>query len=153
VVPQTDTPLHDGRQSAMALTIRRGLGRYLRDLDFAMVAEMTLASRRRADIVALDTKGTIWIVEIKSSLEDLRADAKWPEYRPFCDRLYFATHPDVPLEPFPHDAGLILCDGYGAESVREAPEHRLNAARRKAVILRFARQAALRLHDLMDPGV
>ena len=36
--------------------------------------------------------------------------------------------------------------------MREAPEHRLAAARRKAVTLRFARAAALRLHTMLDPG-
>jgi hypothetical protein len=34
---------------------------------------------------------------------------------------------------------------------REAPEHRLNASRRKAVMLRFAHAAAGRLHMLGDP--
>ena len=144
-------PLVDGRQSEMAVTIRRGLGRHLRDLGFAMVAEMALASGRRADVVALNSTGEVWIIEIKSSLADLRADTKWPDYRQHCDRLFFATHPDVPTGSFPLDAGLILSDDYGAELIRPAPEHRLPGAARKAVILRFANQAATRLHDLMDP--
>ena len=102
-------------------------------------------------MVALGRKGDIWIVEIKSSVEDLRADNKWPDYRQHCDRLFFATHPEVPTEIFPTDAGLILSDGYGAELIREAPEHRLTGATRKAVTLRYARAAAGRLHDLIDP--
>ena len=52
--------------------------------------EFTLASGRRVDVMALSPSGQLWIVEIKSSLEDFRADLKWPEYRDFCDRLYFA---------------------------------------------------------------
>lgn len=146
-------PLADGRQSDRALMVRRGLGRLVRDLGFSMVVELTLASGRRADAVAMGPKGEIWIIEIKSSLEDLRADSKWPDYREFCDRLYFATHADVPLEAFPEDAGLILCDNYGGEILRPADEVKLAGARRKAVMLRFARAAATRLHDLMDPGL
>jgi hypothetical protein len=40
---------------------------------------------------------------------------------------------------------LIISDGWSAHLLREAPEHRLAAASRKAVLLRFARAAADRL--------
>ncbi|MEZ5841384.1 MAG: MmcB family DNA repair protein [Hyphomicrobiales bacterium] len=143
----------DGRQSAAAMEIRRGVGRLLRRHAFAMVPELTLASGRRADILAVGPKGEIWIVEIKSSLADFRADHKWPDYRAHCDRLFFATRAEVPLEVFPETAGLILADGFGAEILREAPEHKLPGATRKAVMLRMAQVAAGRLHDLEDPPV
>lgn len=142
----------DGRQSETALMIQRGVGRLLRNLGFSCIPELTLASGRRADIVAVGRKGEIWIVEIKSSLEDYRADNKWPEYRIHCDRLFFATHPGVDQAIFPEDAGLILSDGYGAEIIRHTGEHKLAGATRKAVMLRFAQAAADRLHDLADPS-
>lgn len=148
---QVDDPLTDGRQSDMALKIWRGTGRLLRSLDFACLPEVTLASGRRADLLALGPKHELLIVEVKSSIADFRADNKWPDYRQHCDRLYFATHPDMPFEIFPEDAGLIIADGFGAEILREAPEHKLPAATRKSVTQRFARQAAIRLHDLTDP--
>ncbi len=94
----------------------------------------------------------MWIVEIKSSIEDFRADRKWPDYRLHCDRLFFATALDVPLTIFPKDAGLILADAFGASILREAPEHRLPAARRRSMMLRFAHSAAGRLQALADPG-
>jgi len=141
----------DGRQSERALVIRRGLGRLVRHLGYSMVFELSLASGRRADVVALGQKGEIWIIEIKSSVEDLRADNKWPDYWQHCDRLFFATHPEVPADIFPDEAGLILSDGYGAEIMRDAPEQKLSGATRKAMTLRIARAAAHRLHDLMDP--
>ncbi|WP_417688685.1 MmcB family DNA repair protein [Roseibium sp.] len=146
-----DDPLTDGRQSENALKVWRGAARLLRSLDFACLSEVTLASGRRADLLALGPKHELWIVEVKSSLADFRADNKWPDYRQHCDRLYFATHPDVPLDIFPEDAGLIVSDGYGAEFLREAPEHKIPAATRKSVTLRFARHGAHRLHDLSDP--
>ena len=111
-----------------------------------------LGSGRRADLVALGDGGEIWIVEIKSSVEDFRVDQKWPDYRMHCDRLYFATAQHVPLEIFPDEAGLILADGYGAAIIREAPEHRLHAATRRSMMLSFARTAALRLQALADPS-
>ncbi len=144
-------PPADGRQSAHAAAVCRGVGRLLRQRGFAMVTELLLATGRRADVVALGRDGELWIVEIKSSIEDFRADHKWPDYRLSCDRLFFASHAGVPLDLFPEDAGLILADQFGAEMICEAPEHRLPAATRKAMLLRFAQAAALRLHGLADP--
>ncbi len=94
---------------------------------------------------------TIWIVEIKSSIADFRADQKWMDYRLHCDRLFFATTIEVPCDIFPQDTGLIVADAFGAEIVCEAPEHRLHAATRKSMLLAFARAAALRLSALADP--
>jgi hypothetical protein len=145
-------PPADGRQSPHALSVARGVGRLVRARGFAVVAELPLSTGRRADIVALGPGGELWIVEIKSSVEDFRVDRKWPDYRLSCDRLFFATHADVPIDIFPEDAGLILADGYGAELIREAPEHRLAGATRKAMMIRFAQAAAHRLHGLIDPG-
>lgn len=144
--------LVDGRQSPTALSVARGTSRLLRSLGFSCIPEMPLASGRRADLVALGGDGEIVIVEIKSSIEDFRCDQKWPEYRWHCDRLLFATAPHVALEIFPEDAGLILADGFGAEVVRDAPVHKLAAATRRSMLLRYARIAALRLQTLADPS-
>ena len=144
-------PPPDGRQSPHAAAIQRGVGRLLRSQNFAIVTELPLATGRRADVVGLGADGEVWIVEIKSSVEDFRVDRKWPEYRFSCDRLFFATHTGVPGEIFPEEAGLILADAYGADILRDAPEHRLPAATRKTMLLRFAQAAALRLHGLVDP--
>jgi hypothetical protein len=146
-------PPIDGRQSAHASAIQRGVGRLLRSQNFAIVTELPLATGRRADVVGLGPRGEVWIVEIKSSIEDFRVDRKWPDYRYSCDRLFFATHGEVPREIFPEETGFILADLYGAEILREAPEHRLPPATRKAMLLRFAQAAALRLHGLVDPEV
>jgi hypothetical protein len=113
---------------------------------------MRLPDGRRADIVALAPDGTINIVEIKSCVADYRADRKWPDYRDFCDRLYFAISLTTPAHIIPEEAGLIVADDYGAQIVRSGIEHRLAAARRKSVTLKFARMAADRLHSLHDPS-
>ncbi len=141
----------DRRQSATALMVARGTSRLLHAHGFSVVSELPLASGRRADLVALDRNGDIWIVEIKSSVADFRADQKWVDYRLHCDRLFFATTLDVPGEIFPADAGLIVADAFGASIVSEAPHHRLHASTRKSMMLAFARAAALRLQALADP--
>ncbi len=148
---QTSPALEDRRQSPRARDVARGTCRALGLRGFRAIPEVSLADGRRADLMAIDDAGNIWIVEIKSSIEDFRADGKWPEYRGWCDRLLFAVAPDFPREVLPADTGLILADRYGAEIVREAPEHRLASARRRALLLRFARMAAGRLMTLADP--
>lgn len=144
-------PFFDGRQSPAAIKVRRGVGRLLRELGFAVVPEVILASGRRADMVALGGGGEVWIVEIKSCLADYRADGKWPDYRAFCDRFFFATLPEVG-DIFPASEGLIVTDGYAAEIAREAPVARMASPARRAMTLRLAQTAARRLHELEDPS-
>jgi hypothetical protein len=141
----------DGRQSESALAIARGTARLLHAHGFCVVSELPLASGRRADLVALDGGGEIWIVEIKSSVEDLRADHKWEDYRAHCDRLFFAFTREMPCELFPKDTGLIVADAYGAHMVCDAPEHRLPAPTRKLMTVRFAVVSAQRMSRLIDP--
>ncbi|MBX3531369.1 MAG: MmcB family DNA repair protein [Rhizobiaceae bacterium] len=146
-------PLVDGRQSERAMVVRRGVQRLLVEMGAAVLPELSLVSGRRADLVAVARNGDIWIVEIKSSVQDFQVDRKWPEYRLFCDRFFFATHPEVPADIFPEDAGFILSDGYGAEILRDAPQHRLPAPTRKALTLRIARTGAARLTAAEMAGV
>ena len=151
MLPHRRDTLHDGRQSAAAFAICRGVARLLKAHGFAAVAEVALDNGRRADVAGISERGEVWIVEIKSCLEDFRTDHKWPEYRDYCDRLYFAVAPGFPRHVLPPDAGLIIADRYGGEIARGAPEHKLAPARRKAMTLRLVRTAANRLQAAIDP--
>ena len=44
-----------------------------------------------------------------------------------------------------------MADAFGGQIMCEAPEHRLAAATRKAMLLRVAQCASLRLQSLIDP--
>jgi hypothetical protein len=133
------------------LAVTRGAQRLLRSAGRASLAEVPLPSGRRADLMALGADGEIWIVEIKSSVEDLRADQKWPDYRAHCDKLFFAVDGAMPAERLPADAGLIVADAFGGAIIRDAPLHRMAGATRRSLLLRFARIGAERLHLLNDP--
>ena len=142
----------DLRQSPTALKVQRGVMRLLRSVhDFACFAEVPLANGRRADVLGIGPKGEIWIVEIKSSLIDFRVDMKWPNYKDYCDRFYFAKPPELDGEIFPVSEGLIVADGHGAEILRSAIDTPLPPARRKAMLLKLSRLGADRVHQLMDP--
>jgi hypothetical protein len=140
------------RDYERARTICRGTTRLLHAHGYAAVAEVSLASGRRADLVAIDMSGEILVIEVKSSVADFRADQKWKEYREHCDRLLFAVVPDFPVELLPASAGLIVADSFGGEIVREGMKHPV-AATRKSVLLRFSRVAASRLAQLNDPNL
>ncbi len=145
--------INDKRQSETALRVQRGVMRMLRQqFDLCCYAEVSLANGRRCDVLGVGRRGEIWIIEIKSSLEDFRVDNKWPEYKDFCDRFLFAKPPELDPDIFPNSEGLIAADGHGAEILRYSEEATLPAARRKAIMLRLARIGADRIHALMDPG-
>ena len=131
----------------------RGVCRALAQRGFATLIEVPLANGRRADVLALGGDGAVAIVEIKSSVADFKSDRKWHEYRAYCDRLYFAVASDFPAELIPDDCGLIVADPFGAAFLREATALPLAAARRRVVLLRFARLAAGRLRRVIDPGI
>jgi hypothetical protein len=129
-------------QTTAAVT--RGAARLLAALGYAPLAEVTLPNGRRADLMALGRRGEIFIVEVKSGLEDFRTDQKWGEYLAYCDAFAFAVAPEFPREHLPEHPGLIVADGFGGAVLREAPRATLAGARRKALTLAFGRLAALR---------
>jgi hypothetical protein len=133
--------------------LARGICRTLAHRGFATLLEVSLANGRRADVLALGRDGELVVVEIKSSVADFKSDRKWREYRDFCDRLYFAVPAGFPTELIPGECGLIIADPFGAAVLREAKPEPLAAARRRAVLLRFARLGAGRLRRLLDPGI
>lgn len=142
-------PDKDGATSA----ITRGARRLLYDLGYDTLNEFKFRTGRRADIIALNRGGEIVVVEVKSSVPDFKADSKWQEYLAWCDALFFAVNMDFPQEILPTDHGLMICDAYGGEVLRDAPRVKLAAARRKSVTLAFALAAARRLQSaLEDPS-
>ena len=133
--------------------LARGVRRLMANMGFQAAPEISLPNGRRADLMGLGRKGTLAIVEIKSSLADFRADAKWPDYRACCDLFYFAVGEDFQRDILPEDAGLIVADAFGAAVLREAPRREIAAGLRRRLTLRFARLVASRLRYIEDPGV
>ena len=140
----------------VAADVARGIGRLFARNDIWCLAEMPLRSGRRADLMGLDAKGRIVIVEIKVSRADLLGDAKWPDYLEFCDRFYWGLPPGLDRacledETFlPELCGVIVADGYDAEILRPAPMRPLAAARRKVEVERLARASLRRLVNAAD---
>lgn len=134
------------------VAVRRAAARLCLLMGWAPVHEMTLPSGRRADIMALRPDGGFVCIEVKSGQRDFETDTKWPEYRDFCDALFFAVDADFPGGLIPEEAGLIVVAEREAVVVREAPAHPLAPSRRRAVLQRFAVLAAMRLAIAEDPA-
>ena len=130
--------------------LARGVSRHLESLGFATVLEFVPARGLRVDVAAIGKAGEIWVVECKSCRADFMADSKWQGYLPYCDRFFWAVDADFPQDLLPDQTGLILADAWDAEILREGPESKLAAARRKAMTLKLARTAATRLWRLED---
>ena len=147
----------DSLQPMIAADVARGVARLFLRAELVPLGEVPLGNGRRADIMAIDARGCITIVEIKCSRADLLGDMKWPDYLDYCDRFFWAVPSGFDLSLFDSEAlwpartGLIVADQYDAELLRPAPVEPLPAARRKAETLRFARRAARRLTALADP--
>jgi hypothetical protein len=132
--------------------LARGVSRAMRSHDFVAVEELVPTSGLRVDVMALGPKGEIWIVECKSSRADFQSDHKWHGYLEWCDRFFWAVDSDFPTELLPDETGLILADAYDAEIIRMGPEAKLATARRKVMVQKFARHAAMRAQAARDPG-
>ncbi|MEM9199244.1 MAG: MmcB family DNA repair protein [Pseudomonadota bacterium] len=133
------------------IDIARGAARMLLSVGYAPITEFVPSRGLRADICALGPSGEFWIVECKSGVADFRADRKWAGYLQWCDRFFWAVDADFPAELLPAETGLIRADAWGGEMLRDAPEHKLAPARRRALTLRFARNGAERLLHARDP--
>ena len=137
--------MSDPVRSDKGVRLARGVQILFESMGYAPMCEVKLRSRRRVDVMGINDKGHILVAEVKSSPQDYRSDTKWQEYLEFCDQFFFAVAEDFPTDLIPDDQGLIIADDYHAEIIRPAMDFKLNAARRKNMTLRFARQAATRL--------
>ena len=86
-----------------AMDVTRGIARMFHRLSLVALIEVPLPNGRRADMVAIDPRGQIIIVEIKVAKSDLLLDKKWPEYLEWCDQFYWALPPS--LDPSHIDSG------------------------------------------------
>lgn len=154
---QSDVSAPALRSSLTAADVARGIGRLFARNDIWCLAEVPLRNGRRADLMGIDARGHVVIVEIKVARADLLSDTKWRDYLDFCDRFFWGVSPCLDHSPLdniayrPDICGLIVADGYDAEILRPAPLGPLPAARRKAEVERLARIAMRRHTALRDP--
>ncbi len=140
-----------------AAAVARGVSRLFLRNDIVVQPEVSLRNHRRADLMGVNAKGEIVIVEIKCARGDLMGDQKWTEYLDYCDRFFWAVPAGFDFSPIEGDAflpertGLIVADAYDAQIIRPAALVPLAAARRKVEVQRLARLGMRRLMGIADP--
>jgi len=150
-------PSSDSLAPPVAADVARGIARLFARNDIWCLPEAPIRNGRRADLMGIDARGQVVIVEIKVARADLLGDAKWPDYLDFCDRFFWGVPPGLdraPLESaayLPETCGVIVADGYDAKILRPAALEPLAAARRKAQVEQLARIAMRRHTALIDP--
>jgi hypothetical protein len=154
--PQATLPPCFADAPPIAAEVARGVTRLFCRRDLFSICEVPLPNGRRADMMAIDAKGCLTIVEIKVAKSDLVGDGKWTDYLDYCDQFFWAVPSALAgilaeERYLPNEAGLIVADRYDAAVAREAAHRPLAPARRKAETLRFARRAARRLSAQIDP--
>jgi len=120
--------------------ISRAVMRHFYEYGESVLAEFTLKSGRRADVICLSKDDQITIIEVKSSKEDFLSDQKWPEYMAWADKFYFAVSDefDLSLLKEHHQCGIIVTDGLAVHIERAPVYEKLAPQRRKHLIKRLA---------------
>jgi hypothetical protein len=142
-----------------AAAVARGVSRLFIRNQIAVQPEVSLRNHRRADLMGVNVKGEVILVEIKCARGDLLGDQKWLEYLDYCDRFYWAVPAGFDYSPIeseaflPERTGLIVADAYDAQIIRPAALVALAAARRKVEVQRLARIAMRRLMVIADPDM
>ena len=137
--------------NSLGQRIARGVARHLARLNFASLEEFVPTRGLRVDLMAIGPKSEIWIIECKSGRADFMADKKWQGYLDYCDSFFWAVDMQFPTNILPDEGGLIVADAFDAEILRIPEESPLSPARRKKIIHKFGRDAALRLRSFRDP--
>ena len=96
------------------------------------------------EVMGLDPKGEIWVVECKSSRADYQANSQWQGYLERCDRFFWAVDTEFPTDLLPIETGLITSVANDIEITRMGPESKLVPTRRRKMVQKLAVDAALR---------
>lgn len=84
-----------GTRKEIADILKQAATSYLLKKGFSCFHELGLNSwgKKRGDVVALNLRAEIVIIEVKSSVSDYATDSKWKFYLEFSNKMYFAfTH-------------------------------------------------------------
>ena len=110
-----------------------------------VLREFKLRIKRRVDLVTINDKGWITIIEIKSSVADFRNDKKWNEYIEWADQFYFGVAHNFPIEILPKEHGIITTDGFDMHEAQPSPVQKLDGSRRKTLFRKLAKASMRRI--------
>ena len=129
-------------QKTMQLLISKG---------FKIITEFALPNKKRVDIIGINTKKEIVIVEVKSNKNNFKNDNKLKKYLKYCNYFYFSCNEEIKDICISKKVGIILYNSKNIEISRYSKYRKLSELIKNKIIYNFALSAASKFHRLVDP--
>ena len=118
---------------------------------YKVLSEFALPNKKRVDIIAINLKRKIIIVEVKSNKKSLKYDKKWKNYVNYCNYFYFACNDKLKDFNFSENIGVIQNNSNNIKIIRKSKYKKLSENKKKQLIFKIALSATSKFHRLIDP--
>ncbi len=130
-------------QKTMQLLISKG---------YKVITEFALPNKKRVDIIGINSKKKIVIIEVKSNKNNFKNDNKWKKYLKYCNYFYFSCSEEIKNIKFPRNVGFILCSYKKNIKISKYSQYKkISESVKNKLIHNYALSAASKFHRLIDP--
>ena len=126
--------------------------RFFSNKGYKVLTEFALPNKKRVDIIAINIKKQIVIVEVKSNQKKFKIDKKWKKYLNYCNYFYFSFNKYEKNIKLSKNIGIIQTNKTNAEVKKNASYTKMSKEEKNNLILNFALSAASKFHRLVDPN-
>ena len=124
--------------------------RFLSAKGYRVLSEFALPNKKRVDIIGINLKKEIVIVEVKSNKNGIKLDKKWKNYLNYCNYFYFACSEKLNLN-FSENIGIIRNNCNKIEITKETKYKKLPENKKNKLIFKISLSAISKFHRLIDP--
>ena len=124
--------------------------RFLSTKGYKVLTEFALPNKKRVDIIGINLKKEIVIVEVKSNKNGVKLDKKWKNYLNYCNYFYFACSEKINFN-LSKDIGIIQNNSNKTQITKEPKYKKLPENKKNKLIFKIALSAASKFHRLIDP--
>ena len=118
---------------------------------YKIITEFALPNKKRVDIIGINSKKKIIIVEVKSNKNNFKNDIKWKKYLKYCNYFYFSCNEEMKNVNFSKKIGIILYNSKEIKIFKKSKYKKLSKITKNKIIYNFALSAASKFHRLIDP--
>ena len=125
--------------------------RFLSGKGYRVLSEFALPNKKRVDIIGINLKKEIIIVEVKSNKNGIKLDKKWKNYLSYCNYFYFACSDKLKKFKFSNSVGIILNNCNKIEITKKSKYKKLSEKKKNKLIFKISLSAISKFHRLIDP--
>ena len=114
--------------------------RFLSAKGYRVLSEFALPNKKRVDIIGINLKKEIVIVEVKSNKIGVKLDKKWKNYLNYCNYFYFACSEKLNLN-FSENIGIIRNNCNKIEITKEPKYKKLPENKKNKLIFKISLSA------------